>query len=105
MHRTLIATNPLAGLRTPPVSRKPVGGLLSAQEPSPHISTVDLPLPVLVGRRPHAALCSPLYAGVMEVVIMVAVLVLIAVALGVARDRSLSRRIGREVRKEHGDET
>ncbi|MFB9362421.1 hypothetical protein [Actinoplanes nipponensis] len=41
----------------------------------------------------------------MEVVIVIAVLALIAVALGVARDRGLSRRIGREVRKDDGDDS
>ncbi|MEU4217715.1 hypothetical protein [Actinoplanes sp. NPDC026623] len=41
----------------------------------------------------------------MEVVIVIAVLALIAVALGVARDRGLPQRIGREVRKDDGDDS
>jgi hypothetical protein len=40
----------------------------------------------------------------MELVIVVGLLALIAVALGVARDSSLSRRIGREVRKDDRDD-
>ena len=69
------------------------------------ITSVDRLLPVLVAHRSHAALVLIPYARAMEVVIVVAVLALIAVALGVARDRGLSRHIGREVRKDDGDDS
>ncbi|GAA3344182.1 hypothetical protein GCM10020358_46400 [Amorphoplanes nipponensis] len=85
--------------------KRTVGVLLSGQNRPPHAGAVDRLLSLLAARGSPAAVVLAPYARAMEVVIVIAVLALIAVALGVARDRGLSRRIGREVRKDDGDDS